>query len=62
MRYNRLGNSGLVVSELCLGTMTFGWAQASKPVDVSIEEASTSSKPAQPSISLRTLVTMTPRL
>ena len=24
MRYNRLGNSGLVVSELCLGTMTFG--------------------------------------
>ena len=24
MRYNRLGSSGLVVSELCLGTMTFG--------------------------------------
>ena len=24
MRYNRLGNSGLKVSELCLGTMTFG--------------------------------------
>ena len=24
MRYNRLGNTGLVVSELCLGTMTFG--------------------------------------
>jgi len=24
MRYNRLGTSGLVVSELCLGTMTFG--------------------------------------
>lgn len=24
MRYNRLGQSGLVVSELCLGTMTFG--------------------------------------
>ncbi len=24
MRYNQLGNSGLVVSELCLGTMTFG--------------------------------------
>ena len=24
MRYNRLGNSGLFVSELCLGTMTFG--------------------------------------
>ncbi len=26
MRYNRLGNSGLVVSELCLGAMTFGTA------------------------------------
>lgn len=26
MRYNRLGNSGLVVSEMCLGTMTFGTA------------------------------------
>lgn len=26
MRYNRLGQSGLVVSELCLGTMTFGTA------------------------------------
>jgi len=24
MRYNRLGNSGLIVSELCLGAMTFG--------------------------------------
>jgi len=24
MRYNRLGNTGLFVSELCLGTMTFG--------------------------------------
>lgn len=24
MKYNRLGNSGLLVSELCLGTMTFG--------------------------------------
>ena len=24
MRYNRLGRSGLFVSELCLGTMTFG--------------------------------------
>jgi aryl-alcohol dehydrogenase-like predicted oxidoreductase len=24
VRYNRLGNTGLVVSELCLGTMTFG--------------------------------------
>lgn len=24
MRYNRLGNTGLFVSEFCLGTMTFG--------------------------------------
>jgi aryl-alcohol dehydrogenase-like predicted oxidoreductase len=24
MRYNRLGNTGLIVSELCLGAMTFG--------------------------------------
>ena len=24
MRYNRLGRSGLVVSELCVGAMTFG--------------------------------------
>src|SRR5688572_9106417 len=24
MRYNQLGRSGLLVSELCLGTMTFG--------------------------------------
>jgi len=35
MRYNRLGNSGLFVSELCLGTMTFGgsddmWGQIGK--------------------------------
>jgi len=24
MRYNRLGNTGLFVSQLCFGTMTFG--------------------------------------
>jgi aryl-alcohol dehydrogenase-like predicted oxidoreductase len=24
MRYNQLGNTGMFVSELCLGTMTFG--------------------------------------
>jgi aryl-alcohol dehydrogenase-like predicted oxidoreductase len=24
MKYNLLGNTGLKVSELCLGTMTFG--------------------------------------
>ena len=32
MRYKKLGNTGLFVSELCLGTMTFGgqgplWSQ-----------------------------------
>ena len=26
MRYNQLGRTGLFVSELCLGTMTFGAA------------------------------------
>src|SRR6267378_3681067 len=35
MRYNLLGNTGLKVSELCLGTMTFGgndgiWANIGK--------------------------------
>ncbi len=24
MRYNKLGNTGLIVSEICLGAMTFG--------------------------------------
>lgn len=24
MHYNTLGNTGILVSELCLGTMTFG--------------------------------------
>jgi len=28
MRYNKLGNTGLIVSELCLGTMTFGGGDA----------------------------------
>ncbi len=28
MRYNQMGNTGLFVSELCLGTMTFGESQA----------------------------------
>ena len=27
MRYNLLGRSGLAVSELCLGTMTFGGSE-----------------------------------
>ena len=29
MRYNRFGRTGLFVSELCLGTMTFGGAEDS---------------------------------
>ena len=29
MRYNQLGNTGLFVSEICLGTMTFGEAGGS---------------------------------
>ena len=32
MRYNQLGNTGMFVSELCLGTMTFGEAQPDSPV------------------------------
>ena len=33
MRYQLLGNSGLRVSELCLGTMTFGddWGWGASP-------------------------------
>ena len=31
MRYNQLGNTGLFVSELCLGTMTFGEANSEGP-------------------------------
>ncbi|MDE3089658.1 MAG: aldo/keto reductase [Chloroflexota bacterium] len=30
MEYRRLGNTGLKVSELCLGTMTFGWTTDEK--------------------------------
>jgi aryl-alcohol dehydrogenase-like predicted oxidoreductase len=30
MEYRRLGNTGLKVSELCLGTMTFGWTSDEK--------------------------------
>src|ERR1700743_1575276 len=36
MKYNLLGNTGLKVSELCLGTMTFGgkgWAKAIGTLD-----------------------------
>jgi aryl-alcohol dehydrogenase-like predicted oxidoreductase len=32
MRYNQMGNTGLKVSELCLGTMTFGEAGADNPM------------------------------
>ena len=31
MRYRRMGNSGLLVSELCLGTNTFGGADLAVP-------------------------------
>ena len=31
MRYRRLGNTGLFVSELCLGTMTFGEGRTTNP-------------------------------
>ncbi|MDB5715551.1 MAG: aldo/keto reductase, partial [Sphingomonadales bacterium] len=31
MRYNQMGNTGLKVSELCLGTMTFGETGAGNP-------------------------------
>lgn len=31
MRYNQLGNTGLFVSEICLGTMTFGEAKEGTP-------------------------------
>lgn len=31
MRYNQLGNTGLFVSEICLGTMTFGELQPGTP-------------------------------
>ncbi len=32
MRYNKLGRTGLFVSELCLGTMTFGGKGRFKPI------------------------------
>ena len=40
MRYNKLGRTGLFVSELCLGTMTFGGpAAACGPISVSSARA-----------------------
>lgn len=45
MRYRRLGNSGTAVSELCLGTMTFGTetdeAGSHEQLDVFLEEGGT---------------------
>ncbi len=38
MRYNQLGNTGLFVSELCLGTMTFGEANPSNSLWGSIAD------------------------
>ena len=35
MRYQKLGNTGLFVSELCLGTMTFGTARWGSDTDAS---------------------------
>lgn len=47
MRYNRLGNTGLFVSELCLGTMTFGGEGLFKAVgQVQQDEADTIVKAA----------------
>ncbi|MGN6375007.1 MAG: aldo/keto reductase [Sphingomonas sp.] len=47
MRYNRLGNTGLFVSELCLGTMTFGGEGVFKAVgQVQQDEADTIVKAA----------------
>ena len=34
MKYNLFGNTGLIVSELCFGTMTFGGEGASKQMDI----------------------------
>ena len=41
MRYNRLGNTGLVVSELCLGAMTFGEGNLSGMIGALGQDAST---------------------
>ena len=38
MEYRRLGNSGLKVARLCLGTMTFGWS-ADEPTSLQIMDA-----------------------
>lgn len=40
MQYRRLGNSGLKVSPLCLGTMQFGWT-ADEPASFSVLDAFT---------------------
>ena len=41
MEYRRLGKSGLKVSEICLGTMTFGHgadeAEANRMVDLALD-------------------------
>ena len=38
MQYRRLGNSGLKVSPLCLGTMQFGWT-ADEPTSFQVMDA-----------------------
>lgn len=39
MRYNRLGNSGLLVSELCLGAMTFGQTEGPSGILGTLDQA-----------------------
>ena len=52
MQYSRLGRSGLKVSEICLGTMTFGNGadqdEASRMVGTAFEPESISSIPPTP--------------
>ena len=38
MNYRRLGRTGLKVSELCLGTMQFGWT-ADEPTAFAVRDA-----------------------
>ncbi|MDF3066176.1 MAG: putative oxidoreductase [Polyangiaceae bacterium] len=39
MKYNRLGNSELVVSEICLGTMTFGQQNTAQEAEEQLDRA-----------------------
>src|SRR5579862_1764642 len=46
MRYRRFGNTGLFVSELCLGTMTFGEGRTTNPAWKAIGQLGTSESEA----------------